>query len=246
MPDLTCTVSGSFRKHLASIESKILELQFAGFAILSPKTTRVIGEERGFVILEGDRGSPQTIEQAHLNAIRSSDLLYVVNPGGYVGPSAAMEIGYAAALGVTIFASETPEESILASFMQTEPNVGRVRDSVLESLNCSIPRGASLSQLQAYVRKVVALRGFDKESLRDVVLLMVEEVGELAKATRRQIGLKVGATNIDAHKAVAHELADCLIYLLDIANIANVDLDIAFREKENINSQKVWNSFPSA
>lgn len=41
-------------------------------------------------------------------------------------------------------------------------------------------------------------------------------------------------------KKVAHELADCLIYLLDLANLADIDLDDAFRVKEEMNNKKTW------
>jgi NTP pyrophosphatase (non-canonical NTP hydrolase) len=57
---------------------------------------------------------------------------------------------------------------------------------------------------------MVRLRGFDQETLWDVVLLLVEEVGELAKAVRKRSGLKIAATDPEAHKSVALELADCL------------------------------------
>ena len=49
----------------------------------------------------------------------------------------------------------------------------------------------SLKELQAYIGAVIKQRGFDNESPRDIVLLMVEEVGELAKALRKFIGLKI-------------------------------------------------------
>jgi NTP pyrophosphatase (non-canonical NTP hydrolase) len=85
---------------------------------------------------------------------------------------------------------------------------------------------------------MVAARGFGDESLRDVVLLLVEEVGEVAKAVRRLTGLKTYTATPKEQKKVAHELADCLIYLLDLANLADVDLDQAFQEKEALNSIK--------
>lgn len=241
----TCTVSGSFRRHLGPITSKIAELQRAGFTVLSPRTTESVGEIDGFVILQGDSGDPRQIEEGHLSAIRRSDCLYIVNPTGYIGPSATMEIGYAIALGIPVFAQGAPIESILSMFIRTEPNVEFVKQSVLRAFDPGIPKRADLATLQAYVQKVVAARGFDKETLRDVLLLLMEEVGELAKAVRKQTGLKTAANDPNANKVVAHELADCLIYLLDIANLANVDLDLAFREKELINSRKVWETYPS-
>jgi NTP pyrophosphatase (non-canonical NTP hydrolase) len=87
---------------------------------------------------------------------------------------------------------------------------------------------------------VVHSRGFGDESVRDVMLLLVEEIGELAKSIRREIGLKVGSAALEDRKLVGNELADCLIYLLDLANLTNIDLDEAFRRKEALNSKKTW------
>ena len=39
---------------------------------------------------------------------------------------------------------------------------------------------------------------------------------------------------------MAHELADVFNYLLDIANYFNVDLEEAFREKEELNKKRTW------
>lgn len=209
-------------------------------AVLSPCSTEVTGEEAGFIFLKGDRGESKEIESAHLQAIRKSDFLYVVNPGGYIGPSATMEIGYALALSVPIYSLDPATESVLAMFMRCERSIEKVKQALGGSTVAEIPRRADLAVLQAYIRKVVHFRGFDDESVRDVMLLLIEEVGELAKAIRREIGLKVGVTKPEDRKLVAHELADCLIYLLDIANLADIDLDDAFRAKEEINNKKSW------
>ena len=242
MTNLTCTISGSFRRSLGAIESKRAELRRAGFTVLSPRNTRSVDEVEGFVRLAGETGSPKDIQQGHLNAIRQSDCLYVVNPDGYIGPSTTLEVGYALALGIPVFCVATPSEHIIGMFVEVEPQVERVRKALTDISSESIPKRADLITLQSYIRRMVHLRGFDKETLRDVVLLLVEEVGELAKAVRKRTGLKTGP---EAYKSVEMELADCLIYLLDIANLAKVDLDSAFRAKELINSRKVWTSDPT-
>jgi len=40
----------------------------------------------------------------------------------------------------------------------------------------------SLSEIQKYINDMVEIRGFSDETLQDIMLLMIEEVGELAKA----------------------------------------------------------------
>jgi NTP pyrophosphatase (non-canonical NTP hydrolase) len=70
--------------------------------------------------------------------------------------------------------------------------------------------------------------------------LLVEEVGELAKAIRFDQGLKLSSNDIEHTKSIDSELADCLIYLINLANLADVDLEKALREKEAVNSKKKW------
>ena len=61
---------------------------------------------------------PKKLEQLHLDLIRKSGFLYVVDPGGYVGNSAVMEIGYALASKKPIYALEEPGEFILKLFVE--------------------------------------------------------------------------------------------------------------------------------
>lgn len=97
---------------------------------------------------------------------------------------------------------------------------------------------ATLPELQRYVEAMVQERGFANESAQDIMLLMVEEVGELAKAIRKQVGIKMAS---DAKPVnVGEEMADILIYLLDLANTLEVDLAQAFWAKEEKNAQRTW------
>lgn len=238
MRTLTCTISGSFRRFLGEITAKAEECRRNGVAILSPRSTVFAGEVNGFVLLEGDTGVPADLEKGHLEAIERSDFVYVVNPGGYVGPSATLEVGYAMAKSVPVFCAEPPQEPVVSYFSTVEPDI---RTIVLRLRNPNLlspPIRGDLGQLQAYIKRIVTARGFGDESIRDVVLLLVEEVGELAKAVRRAVGLKTSPSSSTLQKTVSHELADCLIYLLDIANLTDVDLEQAFQEKEKLNSLK--------
>jgi DNA-binding NarL/FixJ family response regulator len=83
-------------------------------------------------------------------------------------------------------------------------------------------------------------RGFSEEGLTDVALLLVEEVGELVKAIRLQTGLKVGEGDLERRKSIELELADCLVYLLDLVILADINLEDALREKDALNARKKW------
>ena len=96
----------------------------------------------------------------------------------------------------------------------------------------------TLKDFQQYVRDMVKERGFDHESVAEIFMLFSEEVGEMAKAARKQINIK---TDNNSHKPdLDLEIADVFMYLLDIANCFDVDLEKAFRDKEEINKKRVW------
>jgi NTP pyrophosphatase (non-canonical NTP hydrolase) len=103
-------------------------------------------------------------------------------------------------------------------------------------------KAPTLTEIQDYVSQMVRRRGFENETIEDVLLLFVEEVGELARAIRGFIGLKISRNRVESDKNLRLELADCLIYLMDIANLANIKLEDALREKEKTNSKRKWHS----
>ena len=51
----------------------------------------------------------------------------------------------------------------------------------------------SLNDYQARISKLIIERGYDKETISEVFTLLVEEVGELAKAIRKINGQKIGS-----------------------------------------------------
>ncbi|MBN2675919.1 MAG: hypothetical protein JXR30_01565 [Alphaproteobacteria bacterium] len=69
---------------------------------------------------------------------------------------------------------------------------------------------------------------------------MTEEVGELAAAIRRTHATGHSDANKAKDNDIAGELADVLMFLLNIANMYKVNLEDAFREKEEKNKKRVW------
>ncbi len=97
----------------------------------------------------------------------------------------------------------------------------------------------TLSDLQAYLELVCQERGWTKDSPSEKFVLFIEEVGELAKAMRKTAGLyEEQAKQRDI--SLEEEFADVLSYLLDLANCFHVDLEQAFRDKEQVNQSRVW------
>lgn len=102
----------------------------------------------------------------------------------------------------------------------------------------NLPSNPTLKDFQKYVQKMCDERGFQHETLAQVFVLFAEEVGEMARVVRKTDGMK---TDVDSGKPNASdELADLFIYLLDMANILGIDLEQAFRRKEEKNKLRTW------
>lgn len=101
-----------------------------------------------------------------------------------------------------------------------------------------LKKDPTLSDIQSYIKQMVVERGFDKETVPELFMLLMEECGEFAKAARKTTNVK-SAKDSKEH-SLAHEAADVLVYLLDICNHYDIDLEQAFRDKEAINKQRIW------
>ena len=150
-----------------------------------------------------------------------------------------MEIGYSLAKNVPVFSTDTLIESP-HRFLVHRKEVHEALENVKPDLEVPrLPDQPDLYCLQQFYSKVARLRGFHEETRVEIMLLLVEEIGELAKAIRAMEDLTVSATD-PAPKDVQLELADCLNYLIHMANSVGVNLEVAFREKERINASRNW------
>jgi hypothetical protein len=126
------TVSGSFRRHMSAIYEAVTEFVELGVEVLSPADPRVVDQLGDFVFVASDLvRSIKLVEDRHLESIRASDLLWLVCPDGYVGQSAAMELGYAVAVGTPVYSTVAPSDGTLSKYVHRVggPNsiVSRVR-----------------------------------------------------------------------------------------------------------------------
>ena len=101
-----------------------------------------------------------------------------------------------------------------------------------------LPENPTIAEYQQYLKEVVVERGFDKETVSEVFTILVEEVGELAKAIRKSNGQKVYSDS--KHHDLEEEAADVLFMLLDVCNRLDIDLEKAFAAKEVKNNSRSW------
>ena len=121
---LAVTVSGSFHRHMGAISAAVQELASLSIRVLSPADPRVVATQGEFLFVASDPvRSVRLVQDRHLDSVRASDFLWLVCPDGYVGQSASMEIGFAAAVGVPIFATRAPLDLTLRQYVAIVPTI---------------------------------------------------------------------------------------------------------------------------
>ena len=114
-------------------------------------------------------------------------------------------------------------------------------ESIQQELLKKLTDKSSINEIQSYIKEVIQIRGFNKEKSSDKILLLVEEVGELAKAIRKnESKLGIDKTKEYNYSSVESEIADVFIVLLSICDILNIDLLKAFLDKEEENIKRIW------
>ena len=96
----------------------------------------------------------------------------------------------------------------------------------------------TLADFQKYAAELEDERGFSGQDIVQKCLMLGEEVGELFKVVRKHTNIKVDPNSSIGE--AGEELTDVFIFLLAIANRLNVDLEQAFRDKEEKNKTRVW------
>jgi len=101
-----------------------------------------------------------------------------------------------------------------------------------------MPTDDSLRKLQEYIWEMNKQRGFNITDPSKKLVMLLEEAGELAKATRKIAGLKFTDTTLQTN--IREELADMQIVLLGLASMFDVDMFEAVKEKEKKNRKREW------
>lgn len=100
----------------------------------------------------------------------------------------------------------------------------------------------SLREVQKYVNEINEIRGFNQQEITKTMLLLTEEVGELAKALRKN-ATDMG-TDVEKqfnYDTIESEVADVFYVLSCVCNKLNIDIFDCIKEKELKNINRVWN-----
>ncbi len=102
----------------------------------------------------------------------------------------------------------------------------------------NFPENDSLTALQHYIWQMNIDRGFNTEDPSKKLVMLMEEVGELAKAVRQLVGMKF--TDTTRQQELREELADVQIVLLGLASMVGEDMFHAVADKEQKNRTREW------
>lgn len=232
-------LSGSFRRDIEGLQRIHQELSDLGFNVLSPSEVAPSREVDGFVFMKGEEAeTPERIERKHLEAIQRATFVWLHAPEGYVGLSAALEVGFAHAQGIPVFCRTPLSDITLSRFVQNVESGAAVLN-LIRNQKLPIPT-PNVSAFQRYYKRVASQRGYERESAQNCLLLMVEEVGELARAIRKREKLVRHGSSGRINES--DELADIFLYVIHMANILGLDLGSAVQEKEELNLAKFLRS----
>ena len=99
----------------------------------------------------------------------------------------------------------------------------------------------TLHEVQEYIRKVIEIRGFSNQSIEQAMLLLTEEIGELAKAIRKEkTSMSIDNNKIKNYDTIESEVADVFIVLCTICNKLDIDLFSSLKDKEKENIERKW------
>ena len=96
-----------------------------------------------------------------------------------------------------------------------------------------------LQDLQVFHRELDEAKHFDQDIFRNVAYLS-GEIGELVSAIRTLRKENGVSGKSDARIQVGEELADCLAYIIKLANYAEIDLHEAYVNKMRKNTDREW------
>ena len=99
----------------------------------------------------------------------------------------------------------------------------------------------SLRKVQQYIKAVNTVRGFEDQPIEERMLLLTEEIGELAKSIRKNAtNMSTDVNKQYSYDSIESEVSDCLYVLASVCNRLDIDMFKCLKEKEKENIHRVW------
>lgn len=111
-------IIGSYGKHFSQILELRDHLINQETEVLVPTGSKVINPGSDFLMLETDPedADPKSIQDSVFEKIKEADYIVLANVDGYIGRTAAFEMGYAIALGLPIYTLEPVTDPNIAGY----------------------------------------------------------------------------------------------------------------------------------
>ena len=88
---------------------------------------------------------------------------------------------------------------------------------------------------------MIEIRGFADQKIEKTMLLLLEEVGELAKSIRKNAtNMRIDNDKINHYDTIESEIAEVFIFLSSICNKLGIDLFKSIKDKEEENIKRTW------
>ncbi|HZM76381.1 MAG TPA: NUDIX domain-containing protein [Candidatus Limnocylindrales bacterium] len=112
MTALAISLIGSFRQYYSEVRRAAEVFVSASLEVRSPTICEITNEGAPFVRFKSDppNSLDHHIQTATFDKILSSDVIYVVAPNGYIGPTTNLELGRILERGLPVFYSERPQD----------------------------------------------------------------------------------------------------------------------------------------
>ncbi len=99
----------------------------------------------------------------------------------------------------------------------------------------------NLDDIQKYIKEILNIRNLNRENELEEMLLLVEEVGELAKAIRKdKMNFPIDKQKNYTEDSIEEEVADIFIVFIGLCNKLDISLKDCFINKEEKNFKRVW------
>ena len=104
----------------------------------------------------------------------------------------------------------------------------------------ALSKESSVKDLQKYIKDMIETRGF-KNSLLERMVLLTEEIGELAKEVRKKDNNNLSIDiNKEYNSSLENEITDVFICLMGMCELIDMDIVEGVKNKEKINFERIW------
>ncbi len=115
-----------------------------------------------------------------------------------------------------------------------------MKSAQLELWN-ELNKNNTLKEVQAYINEMNEIRGFNQQEITKTMLLLTEEVGELAKAIRKNsTDMAIDIHQKEHYDTIESEIADVFYVLSCVCNKLDIDIFTCLKEKEAKNIKRTW------